>query len=289
MLLNYCNKQCIILIIIHFYFSFQYFESLLTFLNTSSEPNSISLSDSTISTFVIHILFLLCDNEETKKKCIEYCIKVILTVYYYFIINNLYYYLMYRFPLSIENLYMQFPVFSIIKYQNMLSTVKRYNRCYYLFQNLLLLLKNANIKDYYGLIIGIKQYLDEFIKNKESLKNNKKVKLSNKKSNPISTDTISSFITLFEIIILYSIDKYQPEEFDVNNQQHFNTPYDELISIINDLFSFISMIQSEQLCGEIAIESTQSFYTNLSYILINQVDRIDRWRNSVYIIYIFLK
>lgn len=182
---------------------------------------------------------------------------------------------------------MQFPVFSIIKFQNMLSTIKRFAYCYYLFQNVSLILEQGKISDYYGLVIGIKQYLDEYINNKENIKNNKRCKLSNIKSNPISDDTIFSFITLFEIVILYAIDQFKPSIINTT-EQPFNTPYDELISIINDLLSFLSIIQSESICSEVSVEAKQSFYTNLSFILINQIDRIDNWRNLVYFYFIFI-
>lgn len=213
--------------------------------------------------------------------CRELCKSVIISVYIYIIII-----IIIRFPLSIENSYMQFPVFSIIKFQNMLSTIKRFAYCYYLFQNVSLILEQGKISDYYGLVIGIKQYLDEYINNKENIKNNKRCKLSNIKSNPISDDTIFSFITLFEIVILYAIDQFKPSIINTN-EQPFNTPYDELISIINDLLSFLSIIQSESICSEVSVEAKQSFYTNLSFILINQIDRIDNWRNLVYFYFYF--
>lgn len=213
--------------------------------------------------------------------CRELCKSVIISVYIYIIII-----IIIRFPLSIENSYMQFPVFSIIKFQNMLSTIKRFAYCYYLFQNVSLILEQDKISDYYGLVIGIKQYLDEYINNKENIKNNKRCKLSNIKSNPISDDTIFSFITLFEIVILYAIDQFKPSIINTT-EQPFNTPYDELISIINDLLSFLSIIQSESICSEVSVEAKQSFYTNLSFILINQIDRIDNWRNLVYFYFYF--
>lgn len=65
----------------HFY-RFEYFESLLTL------SNGLTITDSTIATFIIHILFILHGNEEIKKKkCVENCVKVLLSVYIY---NNNY-------------------------------------------------------------------------------------------------------------------------------------------------------------------------------------------------------
>lgn len=212
--------------------------------------------------------------------CRELCKSIIISVYITIIV-------VIRFPLSIRNNYIQFPVFSIIKFQSMLTTIKRFTYCYYLFQNVSLLLEQGKISDYYGLVIGIKQYLDEYINNKENIKNNKRCKLSNIKSNPISDDTIFSFITLFEIVILYAIDQFKPSII-YTTEQPFNTPYDELLSIINDLLSFLSIIQCESICGEVSFEAKQSFYTNLSFVLINQVDRIDNWRNLVYLYLYFL-